>query len=1002
MKKIIVLTLLSIFCLCGCDTSNETTDVVDDGDDVNVVLTQNELIGLPEHTYDISFTNPINEQPFIKISDYTLFEVTFKSTSLMSISLLKEGEGQLQIGLNRDDLETITIKSIDLEITTDEYYLEVNNTLQINLSTNVPASYSIEEEEVATVDETGLITAKSEGNFTLKVTYGEIVLEKAFSTFGRPQQINDLNRDNIFVKYHGRNVHLGSEVIMNNTASGFELSFYGTRVSANLSAWYGGWYGETRITVLVDGETNTENRVIILKRGCSNYEYELVSNLSEGLHTVKVLKITEALASSLSFHGAKTDGYFVPVNKTPKLKIEAFGDSITAGYGNLRGNSPDRNDATIQDGMQTYATFTATTLNADINVQARSGIGLYTSGNVDDSLQVNTGYKYVNYDQQYRWNLNNYIPDIVIINLGTNDHWNGSYFNEAQYKSQYIELVTNLVHAYGNKTAFIFASGLMEQKVDDYVQDVYRELKEMMSNPLYTIKFNQCSDGHPLKTEQKTASDQLVKLIRDNGLDVIHSQDKDIDIINKEIKNDDVNLRLNIELSEDYPSYAPIYLSGLNEDLLVYSQDDQIRFPYINGQSVTVKEGTYDLKFYALVDGQKYYEINQTPRHIKVTADMNAIDLKVGTLDLPIDPNPNASTYGWSMSHKLFEGYFNASSEKDLVMSNNNISAGFITRRANYGDNYTLSARISMKDFDYGTDHFGLLPYYLDETTYVWCYIGLNNATGTLRTIGFTGKLNNIDIGYLDCWSFQNLNVDINAGFDITVTRTGTTFKIDCAGNSESKNIYAANKNTNYIGVHSQTIGTITYKNITQTQIDVPNPTVWSQSTCLFEQSFETVSENKVIVNNFNNWMAGFILKNNEIEDNYTLSATIKTNKNNYLESDDAQIALVPFFHDDKNFIAVYLQWNSAGTLKSIGLTGKNNGEDIGYHDFWGYEGTPTSLINGQTLSVSRNGTNISVTFANKTYSQSFDFLLYRPSPAVGVWSHNVVATFENILVTKN
>lgn len=1004
MKKKFSAFLLFLLILTGCNgvqnSSSSNSSTVPSTPSIS--LTKSELIGLPNHTYEIDFVNSTGYQPLIEVSDYDLINVSIKALDKIAISLLKEGEGYVKIGTSSSNMKTIEIESIDLQITNEESHLNVGDSLKINLSKEVAASYSIDNTDVAKI-ENGIVTAIAQGEFTVDVTYGDILLSKSFDTYARFSELTNLNRNSVFTKYHGRNVHLGRHVIMDNIGSGFEVSFIGTELYATLSGWYGSWYGETRITVLVDGEKDTEEKVVVINKATTTTEYKLIDDLPLGLHTVKVLKITEAGGTSLNFYGARTDGYFVPVNKEEKLKMEVYGDSITAGYGNLRGDAADGTNATIQDGMQTYATYTAATLDADINVQAKSGIGLYTSPNVDDSEQVNTGFEYVNYDKKYRWNLENYIPDIVVINLGTNDHWNPSVFNVNDFKSEYITFINKLIASYGNDTAFILASGLMEQKVDEYVQEVYQAIKEEIENPIYTIQFEQCSSGHPVKEEHKIASNKLVELIKENGLDVIHEKAEEPQKETSTITGETVTFDLQVSLQEDYPEYVKIYLEGLGEDVEIYNKkENSDSFPNTPSNNISIKDGDYQVKFYALVDGKKYYEIEQETRILNIRKDTNVVNLTVGTLMIPEDPNPDSATYGWNMSTKLFEGSFIATSETDLSLTNQNWMAGFVTRPAKYGDNYKISTNIKAENISLSSDYIGLSPYYVDDLNYIWCYIAFN-TDGSLRTIGFTGAVNGKDIGFMDCWSFAGLRPNLTTGFDISVIRHGIYLTVECMGRSETQTLYCLNQDTNRIGVQSSTPGRVYYSNFVQTEsVDSQTHSVWSQTACLYDQSYEVISDDSVKVTNYNNWMAGFIVKANPYVDEYTVSVNIFDIVDNYNGSTDTQIAVVPFFQDANNFICVYLQWQAGNTLKSMGMTGKIAGVDLGWNDYWTFANVPTTLTKGNVMEITRTNTSIKVTFGGVTETRSVSKLDGLNCYAVGVWCHNTAATFKEFKVTDN
>ncbi len=627
--------------------------------------------------------------------------------------------------------------------------------------------------------------------------------------------ISELNRNSEYVKYHGRNVHLGHKVIMNNIGSGFEVTFSGTKLLATMDGWYGSWYGKTKIAVLVDGETDTTKKVVTISEALTTTEYTLVEGLTQGIHTVKVLKITEALASDLNLYEIKTDGYFEKVDKTPRLKLEAYGDSITAGYGNLRGDAPDATNSDIQDGMQTYATYTATSLNADINVQARSGIGMYTAANVDDRMQVNSLYGHVNYDGKYLWNLHNYIPDIVIINLGTNDYWNGKVFKSEDFIREYVNTVSILAEAYGEETIFLLVSGLMEQAVDTYVKQVGFRLGSVIPNLVYTYQFKQCNAGHPVIEEHKEASDELVNFILDNGLDYINIP-KNENNTSSPSSNEMVDVNIKVEIQDEIPSYCDLYLKGLGDENIKLTKSSN----FVYEGTAKIKEGDYQVKASVNLNGEiNHYEEIGDYHNIYVRKDNPNISFIADTMFIPEDPNPNADTFGWSMSTVLFEGGFEAISETSVKVTSNNWMAGFVTRQTDIGDNYKVSAHIKVDKFTNVTNEFfGLAPYYVDDLNFIWTYIQFS-ANGVLKSIGCTGMVNGSDIGFIDFWNFANIEVDFLVGETLEVERQGTSLTINFKGISETKTISTMTKLTKRFGVQCSTPHTVTFTDLVQVSL---------------------------------------------------------------------------------------------------------------------------------------------------------------------------------------
>lgn len=959
----------------------------------NITISKSSIIGLPLTSYDIDVNNNTSEQLQVVYGndDFSYVNASIVGKNKVNVKLLAEGKGYIIVKTNSTVGQRIDIESIDLKIINQDNHLALNTPTKINLSKNVEASFSVEGEG-ASITSDGVLTVSAKSTFLVKVIYGDIVLSKEFDSYDRFDQLTILNRNNEFIKYHGRNVHKDNKVIMNNIGSGFEVKFYGTKLYATFDAWYGAWYGKTKVSVLVDDEIDTNKRVVTLNTATTESEYLLVDNLPQGIHTVKVLKRTEALSTSMTLHNIRTDGYFKIVDKTKKLTIEAYGDSITAGYGNLRGDISDTTNSDYQDGLQTYATYAATSLNADINVQARSGIGMYTSNGIDDTNQVNSFYNRVNYDGEYYWNFDNYTPDLVFINLGTNDFWNPSVFNLEKFKEEYSKFIVTLANIYGSNTSFILMSGLMENNVNSVLPSIIEDAKQKIDNEIHYLKFDQCREGHPRVEEHKTASEQLVKYIKDHHLDINHplnNVEKEI----SDIKDQDVNLILNVETLDELPEYCSLYLNGFNQKIQL-TRNDTFKFSL----NQTLKEGDYLVKF-NLNDNDDFKECGEG-HLIKVREDNNNISIKLDSfVGLPKDDNKNAETNGWEMSSHLFEASFTTESKSQVSINNStNYQAAFVFRDSALKDNYKISTTITSEATITNQTFIGLCPYYKDDLNYIVVYLQWE-TNQKLKSIGCTGYIDGNNIGWNDFWNFANLDYDLTTGETFMVERNGTSLTVHFGNVEETKTLYRMNKDTDSFGLYAYADKAVNYANISQEESHRIENSKWSKSACLFEETITVKGEDEVEVNNYNNWMAGFALTSCKYLDNYIVSSTITAQEDNYSDSNDAQIALVPYFADDNNFIVVYLQWQNNKTLKSIGLTGKIDGVDLGWNDMWSFQGTSTSLVNGQVLKVTRKNTEITAEFNGVKETKYINKLDKLNNYAYGVWCHNTVATFKNIKV---
>lgn len=158
-----------------------------------------------------------------------------------------------------------------------------------------------------------------------------------------------------------------------------------------------------------------------------NHTVTLADGLEDKEHQAIVTYIGEGYETLPEFRGFRVGKgkSLTPAPPLPKRKIEFIGNSITCGYGIEAQSASDPYKEETANYYYTYAARTARNLNAQAVVVARSGIGVYRNYNgpkTGDAVNMNTEYPYtLLYNNQHKWDFNRYTPDVVCINLGTND-----------------------------------------------------------------------------------------------------------------------------------------------------------------------------------------------------------------------------------------------------------------------------------------------------------------------------------------------------------------------------------------------------------------------------------------------------------------------------------------------------------------------------------------------------------------------------------------------------
>ena len=160
----------------------------------------------------------------------------------------------------------------------------------------------------------------------------------------------------------------------------------------------------------------------------------LAAGLAQGRHTLRLMYIIEGYELKPDFRGFILDrgARLVDPPALPGRTIEFIGNSITCGYGNESVVASDPFEYETENHYLTYAQRTCRALEARAHVVARSGIGVYRSfGGPKSGTPENvmtTEYEYTNlYDRSERWDFSRYQPQVVCINLGTNDLSTNNY-----------------------------------------------------------------------------------------------------------------------------------------------------------------------------------------------------------------------------------------------------------------------------------------------------------------------------------------------------------------------------------------------------------------------------------------------------------------------------------------------------------------------------------------------------------------------------------------------
>jgi lysophospholipase L1-like esterase len=174
-------------------------------------------------------------------------------------------------------------------------------------------------------------------------------------------------------------------------------------------------------SILID---NVQRRPVAAVRDVNRFL--IAEGLAAGPHTLEIRKRTESVVGAAQFLGFEfpEGGQILDPPARLSRRIEFIGDSITCGYGNMVGSDPPKEtfSAINQNHDVAYGALTAAMLGAESHTVAYSGRGVFRSyeGRVISQMPI-IYHRTIADDKLPRWNHRRWTPDVIVINLGTND-----------------------------------------------------------------------------------------------------------------------------------------------------------------------------------------------------------------------------------------------------------------------------------------------------------------------------------------------------------------------------------------------------------------------------------------------------------------------------------------------------------------------------------------------------------------------------------------------------
>lgn len=346
--------------------------------------------------------------------------------------------------------------------------------------------------------------------------------------------------DEQHVKITGRTLYRNQIRYLGYSATSISFRFTGKRASASIISNPEDYPQESHawIAVFINDAGEPLKRIELAK---DRQDILLYESDREDTVTVTIMKYTEPEYAVCGVESITIDSDDLLPPPAPKQRqIQIIGDSITCGFG-IEGSVEDlvHNTAT-ENPAKAYSVLTARALDADAEIIAWNGKGVFSSyigedmEEPDQSWLLPMLYEYTDAGccKQYfhepeeawdKWDASRLTPDLVIVYLGTND---ASYTRDIPERHQefchaYQELLHTIHHKHP-EAKILCTLGTMDPRLNETVERAVSEFSEQCPETEITylaLPLQRDEDGlgtfwHPTHATQKHAATEIVSRAR--------------------------------------------------------------------------------------------------------------------------------------------------------------------------------------------------------------------------------------------------------------------------------------------------------------------------------------------------------------------------------------------------------------------------------------------------------------------------------------------------------
>ena len=288
----------------------------------------------------------------------------------------------------------------------------------------------------------------------------------------------------------------------------------------------------TRLAIEVNGQRVVDDMLDAAEKTYTVWQSDAAETI-----TVRIIKLNETAMSTCGVKAIVTDAASIQPTAKKAHAIEFIGDSITCGYGADDEVAEHPFATSTENVTHSYAYKTAKALDVDYSMVSISGYGIISGYTGTGESKVTNqllptyyeklGFSYGAYQGKtpadVAWDFSAYVPELIVINLGTNDdsYTGGDPERQEDYRAHYTEFL-KVVRKNNPDATILCTLGIMGDRLYPQVKKaVEAYTTETGDSNIACLKFDvqspadgYAADWHPSQLTHDKAAEKLVKRIQ--------------------------------------------------------------------------------------------------------------------------------------------------------------------------------------------------------------------------------------------------------------------------------------------------------------------------------------------------------------------------------------------------------------------------------------------------------------------------------------------------------